>query len=232
MKLIRFARSHALGLVALFIVLGGTAWALGRNSVGTKQLKRNAVTTAKIKNGAVTPAKLSAAARSGTRGPAGATGPTGATGPQGTTGPQGPGAVALSFLADENPGASLVQLGTAGGFTISADCTGTPLSPDGVVLRLFAQASAVGTAIWRQVFTRFGSGSTDLLTDQITVSNSGPTEIGSVNDSDGGDPSRVFLSGVMGALNGPMVNLTVAMVASEGAGVGACLVRGTAIPAG
>src|SRR5262249_49365273 len=48
--------------VALFLVLGGgaafAASHLGKNSVGTKQLKNNAVTTKKIKNGAVTGAKV------------------------------------------------------------------------------------------------------------------------------------------------------------------------------
>jgi hypothetical protein len=38
-------------IIALIAALTGTAFAaLGRNSVGTKQLKKNAVTTKKIKN--------------------------------------------------------------------------------------------------------------------------------------------------------------------------------------
>lgn len=46
-------------LVALVCALTGTAWAaLGKNSVGTKQLKTGAVTSAKIKKGAVTAAKV------------------------------------------------------------------------------------------------------------------------------------------------------------------------------
>jgi hypothetical protein len=51
--LLRYLRSHHVGLVALFIALGGTAYAasLPRNSVGTKQLKRGAVTSAKVRNG-------------------------------------------------------------------------------------------------------------------------------------------------------------------------------------
>ncbi|MSO41452.1 MAG: hypothetical protein EXQ70_06090 [Solirubrobacterales bacterium] len=49
----------AIALVALFVVLGGTAAAVqvARNSVGSGQLKNKAVTTKKIKNGAVTPPK-------------------------------------------------------------------------------------------------------------------------------------------------------------------------------
>ena len=44
--------------VALFVALGGSAYAIGKNSVGTKQLKNNAVTTKKIKNAAVDGAKV------------------------------------------------------------------------------------------------------------------------------------------------------------------------------
>jgi hypothetical protein len=46
--------------IAVFLVIGGaTAFAaLGKNTVGSKQLKKNAVTTAKIKNGAVTGSKV------------------------------------------------------------------------------------------------------------------------------------------------------------------------------
>ena len=43
-------------LIALFVALGGSAFAVSQ--VGTKQLKKGAVTTAKIRNGAVTTAKL------------------------------------------------------------------------------------------------------------------------------------------------------------------------------
>jgi hypothetical protein len=46
-------------LIALICALTGTAWAaLGKNSVGTKQLKKNAVTAAKIKKEAVATAKI------------------------------------------------------------------------------------------------------------------------------------------------------------------------------
>ncbi|MEA2210176.1 MAG: hypothetical protein QOF83_124 [Solirubrobacteraceae bacterium] len=48
-------------IIALIVALGGTAYAgglVGKNSVGTKQLRKNAVTTAKIHNGAITAKKL------------------------------------------------------------------------------------------------------------------------------------------------------------------------------
>jgi hypothetical protein len=50
-----------ISIVALVVAMGGTsygAFALPRNSVGTKQLRNGAVTTRKLANGAVTKAKL------------------------------------------------------------------------------------------------------------------------------------------------------------------------------
>jgi hypothetical protein len=72
----RHLRRHAIAYVAVFLALGGTAYAgstLGANSVGTKQLK----------NGAVTLRKISSGAQASLRGQVGAQGPQG---PQGTSG--------------------------------------------------------------------------------------------------------------------------------------------------
>jgi hypothetical protein len=59
-----YLRRHHMGLIALFIALGGTSYAatqLPPNSVGTTQIRARAVTGAKIHNGAITSAKLSPA---------------------------------------------------------------------------------------------------------------------------------------------------------------------------
>lgn len=60
LKLRRPSHGTVIAYVALFVALGGTAFAfnLGKNSVGTKQLRKNAVTEVKIKNNAVTGAKV------------------------------------------------------------------------------------------------------------------------------------------------------------------------------
>src|ERR1044072_8422763 len=65
----RLTYANAMATVAVFIALGGSAYAfhLGRNSVGSKQLKKSAVTAAKIKNAAVTAAKVKAGTLTGTQ---------------------------------------------------------------------------------------------------------------------------------------------------------------------
>lgn len=56
----RLTYANVMSSIAVFLVIGGaTAFAaLGKNSVGSKQLKKNAVTAKKIKKNAVTGAKI------------------------------------------------------------------------------------------------------------------------------------------------------------------------------
>jgi hypothetical protein len=81
----RLTYANVVATLALFVALGGGAVAattLGRNSVGTRQLK----------NGAVTEAKLAAAAQAalrGAQGPRGEAGPKGEAGAAGTPGAPG-----------------------------------------------------------------------------------------------------------------------------------------------
>jgi hypothetical protein len=59
MKLGRPSPAMIVALIALFAALSGTAFAaLGKNTVGSKQLKAKAVTAGKIANNAVTSAKV------------------------------------------------------------------------------------------------------------------------------------------------------------------------------
>jgi hypothetical protein len=52
--------ANVVSVLALFVAIGGTAFAfhLGKNSIGSRQLKKSAVTTAKVKNEAITAAKV------------------------------------------------------------------------------------------------------------------------------------------------------------------------------
>jgi hypothetical protein len=85
----RLTYANVMSSIAVFLVVaGGTAFAasqLGKESVGTKQLKKEAVSLAKI-NAA---AKTSLKGATGPAGPAGPTGPKGAEGAKGAPGLQG-----------------------------------------------------------------------------------------------------------------------------------------------
>jgi hypothetical protein len=66
-----YLKRHHMGVIALFVALGGTSFAatqLARNSVGTEQIRAGAVTATKIHNGAITSAKLSPGLRALLRG--------------------------------------------------------------------------------------------------------------------------------------------------------------------
>ncbi len=89
--MLAYLKRHHIGLLALFIALGGTSYAavkLPRNSVGTTQLRKGAVTQSKLSRGIR--AQLKQASNGGVVGPQGAKGEAGAAGPQGDAGPAGP----------------------------------------------------------------------------------------------------------------------------------------------
>ncbi len=113
----RFTYANVMSSLAVFLVLGGaTAFAasqLGKESVGTRQLKKEAVSLAKIKQAT----KESLKGQTGDTGPKGATGATGATGPQGPKGDQGlkgdPGAPGSSIAFVELRGGDGTIIGDA-----------------------------------------------------------------------------------------------------------------------
>jgi hypothetical protein len=90
-RVLGYLGRHHMGLLALFVVLGGTSYAatqLPKNSVGSEQIRSNAVDSSKVKNGSLLPADFKRGSL-----PAGAKGPTGSQGPQGPQGSPGtPGA--------------------------------------------------------------------------------------------------------------------------------------------
>jgi hypothetical protein len=76
--------ANVMSTIAVFIALGGTSYAVARNSVGNLQLRKNAVTSSKVKDRSLSTRDLAPSARVGTRGPRGSTGPQG---PPGGTAP-------------------------------------------------------------------------------------------------------------------------------------------------
>jgi len=120
-------------LVALFVALGGAAYAttqLPKNSVGPRQLKKNAVTSPKVKDHSLLAKDFkSGQLPRGPRGPKGANGPrgpkgdTGQQGPKGDAGQQGPGATTLTYDANASGSPSPTTVGTVLGDTFSAECS-------------------------------------------------------------------------------------------------------------
>ena len=69
-KLSLFLRNNSVGLLALFVALGGTSYAavkLPKNSVGSAQIKSGAVNTSELKNGAVKNGDLGSGAVTGSK---------------------------------------------------------------------------------------------------------------------------------------------------------------------
>src|SRR2546421_176020 len=140
----------AISLVALFVALGGGAYAatqLPKDSVGTRQLKKNAVVSSKVKNGSLL--------RRGFKAGQLPRGPKGDQGPKGNQGPTGPLTTTLpsgetlrgEFKLDQYVPATGSIVNTAisfGGYTLAtaptpeavdlggpptADCPGSAASP-------------------------------------------------------------------------------------------------------
>lgn len=136
-RLSRYMRRHHWGMLAMFIALGGTAYAateLPLNSVGTFQIKKGAVTTGRLSAGVL---RLLLDHKVGPRGPSGAqgaqgaqggpggqggqgtkgaqgdTGPTGPTGPAGLQGPVAPSQYAEFFALMPGDNAATVAVGSA-----------------------------------------------------------------------------------------------------------------------
>ena len=88
--MLAYLRRHHIGLLALFVALGGTSYAaakLPKNSVGSSQIRSGAVTQSKLEKSVRT--QLAAAGVAGPAGPQGPKGDAGAQGPQGVPGVKG-----------------------------------------------------------------------------------------------------------------------------------------------
>ncbi len=125
--------ANVMATLAVFLVLaGGSAYAathVGKNSVGSRQLKR----------GAVTPRKLSHSAKAALLGPTGANGASGPQGPRGPEGPRGPqGSSGAEPLVIDASASSVPADETNRPIALSGTTTWTP--PPDQVGHLAAQA--------------------------------------------------------------------------------------------
>ena len=173
----KYLRTHHIGLIALFVALGGTSYAaitLPANSVGNKQLKTGAVTLKKIERS--TRRKLE-----GDEGPTGATGPqgpAGARGAMGPRGPQGPGAIRLDWSSSApNDGAPTQTLYSSLGLSVTASCVdGNTVEPGLIYPRVRVLLGATGTGATANVtWTREGDNQAATSTFQDGVANGAVT---------------------------------------------------------
>jgi hypothetical protein len=144
----RLTYANAIATLALFLALGGgaayAASTLGKNSVGSRQLKKNAVTGAKVKDGSLLATDFKVGQLpGGERGPVGERGPQGAPGAPGATsvvtrygyeGKPKEGETGQSF-ASCPPGETV----TGGGFEIFGE-------PEGVEYELLSSGPTAGEA--------------------------------------------------------------------------------------
>jgi hypothetical protein len=122
--------------VAVFVALGGGAYAMSANSVGTRQLKDNAVTSVKVKDGSLRGVDFAAselaklkgakgdAGVAGQPGAAGQVGPPGAAGTNATGGSPDTGAQILTKLVGVDGAGSGLDADTVDG--ISSDTLSHP----------------------------------------------------------------------------------------------------------
>jgi hypothetical protein len=126
----RLTYANVMSSIAVFLVVaGGSALAaggLGKNSVGTKQLKKEAVTAAKVKNGAITGGKIANGAVTGAQ--------------------LGGGAVGASNLAANSVGAAAIADNAITGGKIADGAVGGSKIAGGAVTGDKIGSGAVGTA--------------------------------------------------------------------------------------
>jgi hypothetical protein len=111
----RLTYANVIATLALFLALGGGAYAASRlpkNSIGSKQIKKNAVNSAKVKNHSLKAADFKAGQL-----PAG---PQGPTGPQGA---KGPGATSFEVAVPQNGTRNVVKVSE--GIFVKALCAPT-----------------------------------------------------------------------------------------------------------
>ena len=144
--------AHVIALIALFVALGGSAYAafgLPKNSVGAKQLKRGAVTPPKLSRSTVKALK----GKAGPRGPKGA---VGAKGDRGTTGPIGPSDVYVAGNAFGAMSGSYTQVASvtvpAGDYLLQAKATifATAASSAAIAACQIAPTAPGGPGTWDQ----------------------------------------------------------------------------------
>jgi len=157
-----------ISVVALFVALGGTAYASGlipgsqieNHSIPAKKLTRSAINSLRGQRGPK--GARGEKGNTGATGPTGQQGPTGPQGPKGDTGPQGPGAISIN------------RSGVSGD-----DLEHTLTTIDGIQVDYVCEMAAVELLLVRvsSTDTVFASGDKALNGTLTSIQTSGPSII-------------------------------------------------------
>ena len=167
----RLSPSSVIACVALFVALGGGAYAAA--TIDSADIANNTVSGKDIKNRSITAKDLNAKtvkSLRGKRGAPGPQGPQGATGAQGPQGVQGPAGTALAY-AQVSPGIpSLVAQRTSGITTISRPSTGLyclEAAPNVVAQAFNGSGDPIRPTVASVEFGNSGAPQTDVLIVQV-----------------------------------------------------------------
>jgi hypothetical protein len=219
----RLTYANVMSSIAVFLILGGaTAFAaakLGKNTVGTKQLKNNAVTTKKIKNGAVTTAKLKDGAVTGAKINLGTLGkvPSAANADHAVTADALTNPVVRPFKFFANGTQTATILAVQGAVFESA-CEAGELSETATQIKGTAENGIAKVAGVGEGQTAFNNSQDDLdIGETVSLIDPGESnEVGATAD-------------YMGGGGNPDVSVVYATESFQPAGIGAeCLIWGTA----
>jgi hypothetical protein len=220
-----WVRGNALGLVAIFLALGGTAAAVQVAEDDDGRAARKG--KGKARGGAT--AQAAAKGKRGPRGPQGPAGPAGAqgiAGATGATGAQGPGAARLSFSQPDSD-ATLRTVATTNELTILAQCTEIVGNTE---IAVSARSSVAGATIAVGTLESNNGAALagDLPLDGTVAVSPGQTVILSTSAS-AGTTKSAFTQATF-ATASRTISVQFYAIANGNAG-GSCQLRGTAVPA-
>jgi hypothetical protein len=180
-----FSFANVMSVVAVFIALGGGAYAAVKaNSVGTKQLKKNAVVSKKVKDGSLLAADFAPDALSA--GSAGQPGETGPAGPRGATGPQGSQGI-QGVQGQTGPSGSL----TSSGYGSSNSSSVLTTSPTDTVITVSITTQSSGR-ILASASTQLSGGAVDIAECWIDIAGTdGIHQVTDFDDTAGGQKAMI-----------------------------------------
>lgn len=176
MRLPALTYSNVVASIALFVALGGTSYAVARNSVGTAQLRNDAVTSAKVRDGSLTGSDLAPGSLlAGARGPRGPEGPAGPRGPSDARFATPPG-VALSRSQSVPVEVASLQNVAAGSYLVVFTGEATMRNTSGIYVVCEIRVNGTSISASRGIVGDTYGGS-EALADVIPVTRTAPFDL-------------------------------------------------------